>query len=67
MIQANVDETGIDGRSPWLIFSALLGTAGDWATVTDLWRDVLDESPRIRYFKMSEAVGFSGEFHGLSE
>ena len=66
-IQAYVDDTGIDGRSTWFIFSALLGTAEDWASVSDRWRAILDESPRIGYFKMDEAVDCTGQFYGCSD
>lgn len=66
-IQAYVDETGLDGRSPILLFSALIGTAFDWASFSDQWKDVLNESPRIDYFKMDEAVGFDKQFYGCSE
>jgi uncharacterized protein DUF3800 len=65
-IQAYVDDTGIDGRSPWFIFSALLGTAEDWAGASDRWRTVLDEPPRIAYFKMDEAASCNGQFYGFS-
>lgn len=66
-IQAYVDETGLDGRGSLLLFSSLLATAFDWANFSDRWKSVLDESPRIDYFKMDEAVGFSEQFYGVSE
>jgi hypothetical protein len=67
VIQAYVDDTGLDGRGPYMIFSALLGIAEDWAGISDAWKAALDEFPRIDYFKMDEAVGFDGEFYRFSE
>lgn len=66
-IQAYVDETGLDGKSPCFLFSALTATIGDWAEFSDRWKAVLDEHPRIAYFKMAEAAGFNGPFYGWSE
>src|SRR5207244_5679364 len=54
------------GTSPWFILSALLGEAEDWATVSDAWKSALDESPKIRYFKMDEAADLDGQFYGMS-
>lgn len=68
MIHVNVDDTGLAGTERWFLFSALLGTAEDWANITDKWQAALDEPPRrISYFKMDEAVGFEGPFYGMSE
>lgn len=64
-IQAYVEDTGLDGRAQWFVFLALLGTAEDWAAVSDAWRDVLDESPKIRDFKMDEATDLDGQFYGM--
>lgn len=66
-IQAYVDETGMDGKSPFFLFAALLGTLDDWTAFSDRWKSALEESPRIPYFKMDEAVGFQKQFYGWSE
>ena len=66
-IQVYVDDTGLDGRSPYFLFSALYATVPDWAAFSDRWKLVLDEYPRISYFKMDEAADFKGQFYGWSE
>jgi hypothetical protein len=66
-IQAYIDDTGLDGRSAELLFSAIFATVEDWAAFSDRWKSVLDETPRIPHFKMDEAVGFTGPFYGWSE
>ena len=66
-IQGYVDESGLDGRSQWLVFSALLATVEDWMAFSSRWKSILDEHPRLAYFKMNEAVGFTGEFYRWSE
>lgn len=66
VIQAFVDESGLDGKGRLLVFSALIGTAEDWVDFSDRWKAALDEPPEIDYFKMDEAVGFSDEFYNWS-
>src|SRR5260370_14949240 len=66
MLQAYVDETGADGKSPLFLFSALICEAIIWAKFSDNWDVVLRASPSIRYFKMDEATGLDGEFYGFS-
>ena len=65
-IQAYVDETGNDGRSPVFLFSALIAPADKWAGFSDRWEACLKASPRIRYLKMDEAEGRSKEFRGFT-
>jgi hypothetical protein len=66
-IQVYVDEAGLDGKSPFFLFSALLGTLVDWKGFSERWKSALEESPRIAYFKMDEAVGFQKQFYRWSE
>ena len=66
-IQAWIDDTGLDGRSPEFLFSAVFATVEDWASFSDRWKAVLDEPPAIPYFKMDDAVGFTHAFYGMSE
>jgi hypothetical protein len=66
-IQAYIDETGIDGRGRWLLFSALYATTEDWVAFSSRWSAALTESPAVGYFKMDDAVGRSGPFGRLSD
>lgn len=66
VIQVYVDESGGKGQGPVFVFSALIGMAEDWAKFSDDWKSRLEQSPRIRYFKMNEAANLSGEFDRMS-
>jgi hypothetical protein len=67
-IQAYADETGVqDGKSTVLVIAALISTAQNWANFSDEWDWCLKQTPAIRYFKMREAAGASGQFYGWSE
>lgn len=62
MMQAYTDDSGGKGRSRVFVFSSLIAPAEKWAVFSDSWQACLDESPRLRYFKMDEAAGLHGEF-----
>jgi Protein of unknown function (DUF3800) len=62
MIQAYADESGGKGQGEVFNFSALICDANTWADFAEKWQSCLDENPRLEYFKMDEAVGFSEQF-----
>ncbi len=45
----------------------MVGSALIWSHFSDQWKEVLDEAPSIRYFKMREAASLTGEFEGFSD
>jgi hypothetical protein len=65
MVQAFVDDHGGKGQDIFL-FSALIGEAEKWASISDEWEFWLKQPPSIRYFKMSEAVNLGGQFRRFS-
>ena len=67
MIQAYVDDSGKKGQSPAFIFLALIAEAELMAHIADAWQRVLDDSPRLKYFKMDEAASCDGQFYGFLE
>jgi hypothetical protein len=68
VIQVYVDDSGVnDGRSKNLALAAMVAKAEQWAMFSDEWDACLKEPPALRYFKMNEAAGLSGQFLGLSE
>lgn len=66
MIQAYVDDSGGKGQGEVFVFSALISDAELWSRFSDHWQACLDESPRLKYFKMDEAAGLSGQFRRFS-
>ncbi len=67
MIQAYVDESGGKGQGPVFVFSALIAEAEQWADFSDRWSAALEMSPKIAYFKMSEAFVCGGQFYKFSD
>ena len=59
---AFVDDSGGKGQGHVLVLAAVSGDAEMWAEFSNEWEKRLRSSPRIEYFKMSEATGLSGEF-----
>jgi hypothetical protein len=66
MVQAFVDESGGKGQGTVFVFSALFSSLTHWTDFTAAWQSCLDESPKISYFKMKEAVSREGPFYGFS-
>lgn len=67
MLQGYIDDSGSDGtRIPFVLAGYILA-AEKWADFSDAWKSELERKPRIKYFKMNEAVSGDGQFKGLSE
>jgi hypothetical protein len=62
-----MDDTGLSGRDPVFVFAGQIAPAVMWGEFSDRWRAVLDEPPRIRYFKMYEAAKYKKQFYGWSK
>ena len=41
--------------------------ANQWDEISDRWQTVLEEKPKIPYFKLNHAMGLKGPFEGWSE
>ncbi len=66
MLKAFIDDSEI-GTAPVYILGGWVASVPQWETFSDDWDKVLRMSPRIRYFKYSDAMGFNGEFAGISK
>lgn len=66
MIKAFADDSGSGGDSPWYVLAGYVGTVSDWIGFDPEWAGVLHASPRIEYFKSSEAESLKGQFLGVS-
>jgi Protein of unknown function (DUF3800) len=66
MLQLFIDESSTNDP-PVYVMSGVISTAERWAKFSDEWQAALDMPVRLKYFKMSEAMGPGGEFQGFSE
>jgi hypothetical protein len=66
MLQAYIDDSCL-GVPPVSILAGWVESAANWARFSDDWQQALSLSPRLRYFKLSEANSLTGEFSGWSE
>jgi hypothetical protein len=66
MLKAYVDDSFMN-RAPVSVLAGWVAPVATWAAFSDEWQQALEMKPRLRYFKMSEATSFSGEFGGWSE
>jgi Protein of unknown function (DUF3800) len=66
MLQAYIDDSRSDDP-PAFALGGFFATAEKWARFSDEWQQFLDMPPAIKYFKMSEAMSFGGEFLDWSE
>ena len=63
VFRAFFDESGKDPvRNKALVMGGFLGRVEEWLKASDAWDEALHESPRIEYFKSSEATSLTGEF-----
>jgi hypothetical protein len=66
MLQVYIDDSSL-GEGQIGLLAGWMASAADWAKFSDDWAQALTMSPRLQYFKFSEATSFSGEFSGWSE
>lgn len=65
MLQGYFDDSGSDGIRPPFVLAGWIHTAERWGDFSDDWKAELDQRPKIRYFKMSEAAAGQGQFQGM--
>jgi hypothetical protein len=65
MLRAFIDDSHM-GQDPLFVLAGWVAPASTWISFADAWAEVLRMSPRIEYFKYDEAMGFKGQFHGIS-
>lgn len=67
MLQAFTDDSGKEPAQKLYALCGLLATADQWAVFSDEWDAALKLTPRLEYFKFSEATKLLGQFAGWSE
>ncbi len=63
---AFVDDSGSGGDSPYFVLGGYVASPEVWDYFVPAWESILDSSPRLEYFKMSEAESLKGQFAGFS-
>jgi hypothetical protein len=60
VFQAFIDDSGT--HVPVFVLSGFISSVPDWEQFSHRWRRLLDEPPRLKYFKMQEASKPSGQW-----
>jgi Protein of unknown function (DUF3800) len=64
-LEAFFDDSGSDAQSPVFVLAGFVLPTERWKSFSIAWRNVLNQDPRLNFFKMAEARSFQGEFkHG---
>jgi hypothetical protein len=64
VLQAVIDDSGglSETINPVFVLAGFLADTSAWAALSDEWQAILDDSPKLAYFKMVEANGLRGPF-----
>jgi hypothetical protein len=68
--QAVVDDSGSEPNSQFFVLAGFIASANNWAAFSDEWQAALDQTPRLEYFKMKEAIRLKDQFdekHGWTD
>jgi hypothetical protein len=61
-LQAWIDDSGSEPQSTFFVLGGFVAQHDQWAAFSDQWQAVLDQSPKLEYFKMNEAFRLRGQF-----
>jgi hypothetical protein len=67
MWKAYYDESGSDAKSRYFVLAGYVSSVDDWELFSDEWQGVLDQAPRLDYFKTTEAFQIRDQFAGWPE
>jgi Protein of unknown function (DUF3800) len=59
--QAMIDDSGTEPQSPIFILGGFVAAADGWAKFSSDWQAVLDQPPKLDYFKLTEALSLSAK------
>ena len=65
IINPCIDDSGSDPGQSHFVLGGYLAPAEEWLRFSDEWQTMLDCEPRIRYFKLKEAVRLKDQFRVL--
>lgn len=63
---AYIDDSGSHKQGAVFVMAGLVAGWSEWAKFSEDWREVLEEKPRLAYFKLKEALRLEGQFGRLS-
>jgi hypothetical protein len=66
MLVAYLDDSGSNKEGPVMVLAGWVSRFIPWMDFSDEWQLVLDECPKLRYFKLKEAVRREEQFGRLS-
>jgi uncharacterized protein DUF3800 len=66
MLQVWIDDSGRLNSSRVCVLGGYIAQAEQWAEFSEKWQAVLEEEPRVQYFKMSECMAALDEFEGFT-
>jgi len=64
-LEAYIDDSGSSPGEPIFVLAGFISTVEEWAQFSIEWKAVLDRSPGLEYFKMSEAFSRVKQFNEL--
>jgi hypothetical protein len=59
--QAIIDDSGTEPQSRVFVLGGFIASAADWAKFSIDWQTVLDQPPKLSYFKLTEAMSLSAK------
>jgi hypothetical protein len=62
VLQAYIDDSGSEPQSPVFVLAGFVASATQWAAFSNDWQDVLDQEPKLAYFKATQAERLQDEF-----
>jgi len=65
ILQAAIDDSGKGGK-PVFVLAGFVLNVYKWIVFADQWKAILDIPPKIEYFKMNEALQYTGQFTNFS-
>jgi len=63
MLRAYIDDSVYEGQPPLFMLAGYISTAERWAALSNEWQVALDMEPRIRCFKVKQAIKRNGPFY----
>jgi hypothetical protein len=63
VLQIFVDDSGSEPQAPYFVLGGFVAPPlPNWFDFSNEWQAVLDQAPKLEYFKMNEAATFTGQF-----
>jgi hypothetical protein len=59
--QAMIDDSGTEPQSPIFVLGGFIAPAAAWTKFSTDWQTVLDQPPKLDYFKLTEAFSLSAK------